>query len=394
MALGALIGAYQESDEGQLRALLPLAGRTLVEYQVRCAAAAGAAPIVVIVERVPASLNDAFERLRQEGISVTAVSDAAEAVTRFEAGQMILLIGDGIAPPVEMLARLAEEVEPAVATVPDDEEHRQFERIDGESRWAGVAVADSRTLGATAAMLGDWDLQSTLLRRILQDGAVRVAAQADTGEPLLADNAEALGDFERQMIVASRGARRDWASRFVLPVIEDVATEQLIERQVRPEWLVQGALALTLAGALCFARGWGWAAIALLVLSTPLDLVARRLAILRLRPLPARSLVGRLLWPAAGAALIALGWWDSGQSGWGAFLAAVAAAAFAEAGRLERNTADVPGQLWLFSRRNAILATVPFALASAWTTYLLVLCLYAGVTFFYLQHARHSQPSH
>ena len=44
MALGALIGAYQEDDSVGLRALLPLAGRTLLEYQVRCAAAAGATP--------------------------------------------------------------------------------------------------------------------------------------------------------------------------------------------------------------------------------------------------------------------------------------------------------------------------------------------------------------
>ena len=44
MALGALIGAYQEDDAGGLRALLPLAGRTLIEYQARCLAAAGAAP--------------------------------------------------------------------------------------------------------------------------------------------------------------------------------------------------------------------------------------------------------------------------------------------------------------------------------------------------------------
>ena len=59
MAIGALIGAYQEDDSGGLRALLPLAGRTLIEYQAKCAAAAGAAPIVVIVERVPQALQDA-----------------------------------------------------------------------------------------------------------------------------------------------------------------------------------------------------------------------------------------------------------------------------------------------------------------------------------------------
>jgi len=98
MALGALIGAYQEDDSGGLRALLPLAGRTLIEYQARCVAAAGAAPIVVVVERVPQALQDAFERLRLDGIGVFPVSDVHEAVSRFEAGTMILMLGDGIAP--------------------------------------------------------------------------------------------------------------------------------------------------------------------------------------------------------------------------------------------------------------------------------------------------------
>src|SRR5437016_3312273 len=129
MAVGALIGAYQEGDSGGLRALLPLAGRTLIEYQVRCAAAAGAAPIVVVVERVPQALQDAFERLRLDGIGAFPVSDINEAVSRFEAGSRILLIGDGIAPPAELVASIAEEPEPAVATVADDEAHGSFERI-------------------------------------------------------------------------------------------------------------------------------------------------------------------------------------------------------------------------------------------------------------------------
>src|SRR6059058_3129131 len=99
MAVGALIGAYQEDESGALRALLPLAGRSLIEYQTRCVAAAGAAPIVVVVERVPQALQDAFERLRLDGVAVFPVSDVQEALSRFEAGSMILMIGDGIAPP-------------------------------------------------------------------------------------------------------------------------------------------------------------------------------------------------------------------------------------------------------------------------------------------------------
>ncbi len=265
MALGALIGAYQEDDSGGLRALIPLAGRTLLEYQVRCAAAAAAAPIVIVVERVPQALQDAFERLRLDGIGVFPVSDVHEAVSRFEAGAMILLIGDAIAPPADLIARLAEEPEPAVATVPDDETHEAFERIDAETRWAGVALVDARTLGSTAAMLGDWDLQSTLLRRTIQDGALRLPASGDGAEPLLVERAEQLDGFQRRLVAGSREARRDWASRFVLPPVEDLGTHWLMETSLRPAWLVWIALALTLAAAGAFSRGWLGAGLVLLV---------------------------------------------------------------------------------------------------------------------------------
>ena len=116
MALGALIGAYQEDDSGGLRALLPLAGRTLIEYQARCLAATGAAPLVVLVERVPVALNEAFERLRGEGIGVVPVSDGLEAASRFEAGTQILLLADGIAPDMSDLALLVEEPGAAILT--------------------------------------------------------------------------------------------------------------------------------------------------------------------------------------------------------------------------------------------------------------------------------------
>lgn len=394
MAVGALIGAYQQDDSGGLRALLPLAGRTLIEYQARCAAAAGAAPVVIVVERVPQGLQDAFERLRLDGIGVFPVSDVQEAVSRFEAGSMILVIGDGIAPPAELVASLAQEPEPAVATVRDDEDHAGFERIDAEARWAGVAVVDARILGSTAAMLGDWDLQSTLLRRTLQEGALRLPVAEGAGEPLLVESADDLEGFQRSLIVASRGARTDWASRYLLPPVEEFATEQLMETAVRPGWLIWGALGLTLGAALCFTRGWLGVGLVMLLLSTPLDLVASRLATLRLRPLAARMLSRLALWPAAGIALLALGWWETRQgTGWGALVSAAATVAFAEAARIEKAGLPLGGELWLFSRRNAIFAAIPFALAGAWTSYLVAMLVYASVSFFIIQQVRHRPPS-
>ena len=393
MALGALIGAYQEDDSGGLRALLPLAGRTLIEYQARCVAAAGAAPIVVVVERVPQALQDAFERLRLDGIGVFPVSDVHEAVSRFEAGATILMLGDGIAPTAGLVTTMSEEAEPAIATVPDDDAHAAFERIDSETRWAGVALVDAKTLGSTAAILGDWDLQSTLLRRTLQDGARRWPVGGEDGaEPLLVERAEQLDDFQRTLLAASREPRREWASRYVLAPVEEFATEQLMETRVRPVWLVWAALTLTLGAAGLFSRGWLATGLILLLLATPLDIVAGRLATLRLKPLPKLMLSRRLLWPAAGIALLALGIWESRHGGgWGAIMAVVAAVAFAEAARIEGG-ADVPGEPWLLSRRNAILLAIPFAPFGAWTAYLISLFGYAAVSFFYLQHARRIAP--
>jgi hypothetical protein len=393
MALGALLGAYQEDDSGGLRALLPLAGRTLLEYQARCAAAVGAAPCVVVVERVPQALQDAFERLRLDGIGVFPVSDVHEAVSRFEAGSTVLLIGDGVAPPAELVAALAEELEAAVATVPDDEAHQEFERIDAHARWAGVAVADGRMLASTAAMLGDWDLQSTLLRRTLQDGALRVPVALGAAEPILAQDAKQLEEFQRGLIAGSRLARRDWASRYALPWVEEFATEQLMETRVRPGWLIWLALGLMLLGSAFFSQGWLRTGLALLVASTPLDIVASRIANLRLRPLPSKMVSRTLLWPAAGIALLALAWWEMREVGnWGALMAAVSAGAFAQAARSEMPLDLVPGGEWLFSRRNAILAAIPFAIFGAWTGFLVALFIYAAGSFFFVQHFRRLGP--
>jgi len=79
--------------------------------------------------------------------------------------------------------------------------------------------------------------------------------------------------------------------------------------------------------------------------------------------------------------------------GWGPLLAAGTAAAFAEAARIEKSSMPPGGEVWLFSRRNAIFAAIPFAVFGSWTPYLLAMLLYAAISFFIVQHVRHTQPS-
>ena len=67
-----------------------------------------------------------------------------------------------------------------------------------------------------------------------------------------------MAGFERRLLVASRTAREDAVSRYLLPIVEEFATEKLMETGVRPAWLVQAALVMTVAAAFCFTRGWHW----------------------------------------------------------------------------------------------------------------------------------------
>ena len=240
-------------------------------------------------------------------------------------------------------------------------------------------------------MLGDWDLQSTLLRRTIQAGALPIAVGAGL-TPFLANSGG--GDaqqFDRKLLIASRRARRDWPSRFVFPPIEEFATERLMHSPVRPSWLVIAALAMIVAAAVCFSQGWAWPALVLLLLASPLELVAERLGQLRLQPLASASLARRLLWPASGVALIALGWWEAVHgSGWGALVAALGAAAFGEAQRNEAAGPNPPPfETWLFSWRSATLVALPFAALGAWDVLLAALAVYAMASFFLVQHWVH-----
>ena len=236
-----------------------------------------------------------------------------------------------------------------------------------------MALVDAHLLGSTAAMLGDWDLQSTLLRRTIQEGARRMPASSGGGEPLLVESADQLAGFQRVLITASRGARTDWASRYLLPPVEDFATEQLMETPVRPLWLVWAALALTLGGAVCFTRGWlgaGPGAAAPLDAARPDCRAARDPAAEAAAGADAvaGSRCGRR--PGLRCSRSACGRCATG-TGWGALVTA------GRRLRLRRSDADregrdaAGGDLWLFSRRNAIFLAIPFALGGVWTAYLL-----------------------
>lgn len=392
MALGALIAAYQEAEGGDsLRATLPLAGRTLLEYQARLAAAAGARPIVVLVERMPPALAMAIDRVRSEGIGLQVARDVDEAAAIFGPSETVLLLADGLFADRDAIERVARATAPALLTVPDNIGLDAFERLDAATRWGGAALLKGADLHDTAEGLGDWDVQSTLLRSLDQDGALRIVA-AEGAPPLMAVRGSDLRDAERRLLHANRRVRGSGpVARFVTPFVENTLVERLLPTPAEPRSLLLAALALLALATLFFAKSWLGAGLVTLLLATPLDRIAERLAALRMQPLRLGDALRAALAPAAAASFVALAArlaTDGG--GWGCYAAVAAGLAFHILA--DREAEALRGALpWRATWRTAAWGLLPFALTGFWRTGLVVLAVHAAASAFALQSRRLSQ---
>lgn len=387
MALVALIAAYHESEEaGLLRATLPLAGRTVVERQARLAAKAGASPIVLLVERIPAELGAAIERLRRERLPIVVARSAEEASEAVDPSDRLVLVADGAIAEADQLARIAAAEGAAVLTVPDAGFGELYERIDGQSRWAGLAAVDGAMLRKTVGMLRDWDLQSTLLRRALQGGARHVAAE---GPVAILDGWNDLAGLERQILAIASESRGGWASRLLAP-FERMVTLAVMGGRTAPSMLGTAAGLLNALGAGAILYGWLRTGLGLMLAATPLEGAADRLARIRMQGDAGRSWWGALIPAVAGGALLALGYKLAVPFGWGMVLLAIVALAFLIAQGIETGGRPIRGSLLLAERRGLTWLLLPFAIAGAWNIGLALLFAYSAASFFWAQQQVHT----
>lgn len=396
MGLAALICAYRDAADapGGLRATLPLAGRTLVERQVRLAAAAGASPVVILVERLPAELAAAIDRMRSEGVGVIVARSAEDAADAVPEEDALLLFADGMLAQHGQVMRFAATRGPALLTVHAAGLDDRFERIDSETRWAGLALLDGNLLRRTAAKLQDWDLQSTILRRAVQEGARQVAVRGDQHDPplVVAEQARDLAAAHAGIIAEAGTGRDDWPSRYLLSPLEVSASRALMASNVTPGWLYIGVGVLTALGAVLFLQGWLLVGLAMLLIATPLDGIAERLASMRLQPSGEGSLPDRALpWLSAGA-LGALAWSLSETRGWGSIAVAATTIAFLVALRLETKGRRLPERTFFAERKGMSWLMLPFAATGAWISGLAALAAYAAGSFFWAQREVHRPP--
>ena len=395
MALAALIAAVREAEDGSgLIGTLPIAGRTLIERQARLAAQAGAVHVVLLVERLPGALTGAIDRLRRDGIAVDVARSAGDAADRFHPDERVLIFADGALAGAASIGRLAASVAPALLTIGEGGAPGAFERIDASARWTGIAVVSGDMLRRTVAMLGDWDLHSTLLRRAVGASARRID---------IADGAD-VGDHEPAMAVRSRAGARaatqeglhldsagvGWPSRLLYGPLARLAMGVVLDRPLESRWLRWGAILLTLLAAPALWRGWILIGLALMIAGALFESLGRLLAAVRLSPASADDRLSLSRAVAGGIGLIAFAIHRS-DADWTPLAIAIAAvaamAALArERGLLGRLGDGTRAPAWLADGDALVLLFGVFALARFTLPGLIALALYAALSFGMVQH--------
>ena len=395
MALVGLLFAHHTMvGAAEPFAAIMIAGLSSLERQVRLVRSMGAERIFVVAERMPPLLSAALARLNGE---VTVLRDPALLGSSLGDDDRVLVLEEGLLLDDDVAAHFVEQVKSvALAVAVGEPPYPQAERLDANSFWAGIAVYEARFVRAVAADLGDWDLQSTLLRFAAGEGLPRVTF----GEGAISvRNDEDAGRAVARLTAAAERPRRSWLSSRLHQRIERAALRWLLPTRANGAMLWAAALAAGVLAIAAFANGWLWAGLLLALLTEPLAGTGETLSAIKLEA------ARRQPFDRAVALLIEPGWYlglaihfmASGSGG--AWAVAALIIAFRVAAdrqqRLLGALAGVPAvpsdrreqRLELFGAAPDTMPwlLLPFAIVGTWQAGFVALAAYAVATFFLSQ---------
>lgn len=261
MTLIALAAAQMLADDvdawgmPRLRAVLPVAGMTLIEQQAERARSVGVSKLLLLVDGVPPALAEACDRIRARGLPVELVRDGAGVVRGGAGSERVLLVADGLIAGVQAWQAMAGARGSALLATDDAHVTQAMERIDAATRWAGLAMLPADAMTRIADAPDGWDPQLMMLRRAVQDGAPRVAwdqALFVSGDIALATSAGAAAEVEQRLMAATEARERGIGRRWLIGPLTRLLAGPLLASQMSGR-VARGTSLLAAAGAIAAA---------------------------------------------------------------------------------------------------------------------------------------------
>lgn len=258
MTLIALAAAQTLADDvdawgmPRLRALLPMAGMTVIEQQAEVARRAGVARLLLLIDGVPPALAEASDRIRARGLPVDLVRSGADVQRLAGDATRILLVGDAIIASATAWRAVSSARSPILLVTDDSSSTQALERIDVDTRWAGLALLESASLSGLAQCPPDWDPQLYLFRAAVQSGSDRLdwdESQFVSGDMAVASSSSAIAALESRVMAQSDAREAGLGRRWLMTPLVRLAAGPLLARQS------SGKVARLLSIALSVAAG-------------------------------------------------------------------------------------------------------------------------------------------
>jgi hypothetical protein len=144
-------------------------GVPMVAQQIEQLRAGGVTHFLIEIEAVSGALVALADKLQKKNILVDFVRSPQELAAKMDGQNLLFIQSEGIMADADLLADMLKSKTPFLATLDGRDENGRFERIDLNTRWAGLAVIDRRTIVAIAALPVGYSIASSLLRQAVQD---------------------------------------------------------------------------------------------------------------------------------------------------------------------------------------------------------------------------------
>lgn len=156
-------------DHGAVLPVAPIFGQPLLHHIVKQLERLRISRFFIGVDSVSGALLSYGDRAKQSGLDVKFVREPQALAAEISPETSVLVLRVDTLWSSEMLGKAIAEQRPLIATVEERSENQNFERIDLNHRWPGLAILERRSLDALTALPDGWDMASALLRQALQD---------------------------------------------------------------------------------------------------------------------------------------------------------------------------------------------------------------------------------
>ncbi len=212
--IALLSAANATGDDQNAPAGLAMAlagGEPLLSHQINALRHQGITRFLIEVDSVSGALLALADRFKNSGCSIDFVRSASDLQPFLRLNEFMLVQSEALYLSSGLLGTLILEPGPFIATLDGRDENAAFERMDLNTRWAGLAVIGASTVSSLGTLPEGWSITSSLLRQAMQDRVrfVPLSQQnVQTGELRLISTAADAAILSGQILIG-RGRRHN-----------------------------------------------------------------------------------------------------------------------------------------------------------------------------------------